>query len=49
MHLTAVALFEVVAQQIEVTNVYAAKIRKGFSPHPRHWDKLAALIATADR
>jgi hypothetical protein len=33
-----------IARIIGVTRQYAASIRDGYRPHPRHWQKLAALV-----
>jgi CRISPR-associated endonuclease Cas1 len=34
----------VVRSSIGVSNWYASKIRKGYRPHPRHWQALAELV-----
>jgi CRISPR-associated endonuclease Cas1 len=33
-----------IASQIDVSRWYAGKIRKGYRPHPRHWQVLAQLV-----
>lgn len=37
----------VIAKQIAVSRWYAGRIRKGDSPHPRHWPKLAQLVGVS--
>jgi hypothetical protein len=37
----------VIRSSIGVSNWYAGKIRKGYRPHPRHWQALAKLVDTA--
>jgi len=32
------------ASRIGVSRCYAGRIRQGYSPHPRHWEALAALV-----
>jgi len=33
-----------IAKKIKVSNWYGGKIRQGYLPHPRHWEKLAELV-----
>jgi CRISPR-associated endonuclease Cas1 len=34
-----------IARKISVSRWYAGRIREGYRPHPRHWSKLAELVA----
>jgi len=34
----------VIAREISVSRWYAGRIREGYRPHPRHWEKLAELV-----
>jgi CRISPR-associated endonuclease Cas1 len=36
-----------IASKIGVSRWYAARIRKGYRPHPRHWQALATLVGVA--
>jgi hypothetical protein len=36
-----------IARRISVSRWYAGRIREGYRPHPRHWQKLAALAGSA--
>ena len=33
-----------IASRIEVSRCYAGRIRRGYRPHPRHWQALAGLV-----
>jgi hypothetical protein len=33
-----------IASKIGVSRWYASRIRKGYRPHPRHWQALAQLV-----
>ncbi len=35
--------------RIDVSRWYAGKIRKGYCPHPRHWQALATLVGAGDQ
>ena len=39
----------VIRSSIGVSNWYASKIRKGYRPHPRHWQALADLVPRPHR
>ena len=39
----------VIARTISVSRWYASKIRKGYRPHPRHWQALAELVGYLSR
>jgi hypothetical protein len=34
-----------IARQISVSRWYAGRIREGYRPHARHWEKLADLVS----
>jgi hypothetical protein len=36
-----------IASAIGVSRAYAGEIRKGYRPHPRHWETLAKLVAVS--
>lgn len=36
-----------IASRIEVSRWYAGRIRKGYRPHPRHWQALADLVGVS--
>jgi len=36
-----------IARTLGVTVMYAGMIRKGYVPHPRHWQVLASLVGVA--
>jgi hypothetical protein len=38
----------VIASKIAVSRWYAGRIRKGYQPHPRHWQALAELVGISD-
>jgi hypothetical protein len=39
----------VIAKRLHVSRWYAGEIRKGYRPHPRHWQVLAKLAGYAER
>jgi CRISPR-associated endonuclease Cas1 len=38
-----------IASRIGVSRWYAGRVRKGYRPHPRHWQSLAELVSVSDR
>jgi CRISPR-associated endonuclease Cas1 len=38
-----------IRSSIGVSNWYASKIRQGYPPHPRHWEKLAELAGVSNQ
>ncbi|MGI9101073.1 MAG: CRISPR-associated endonuclease Cas1 [Terriglobales bacterium] len=39
----------VIASRIEVSRAYVGKMKKGYRPHPRHWQALAEMVRVASQ